>query len=334
MNADVSIDNQTLPVNNEDKRSTIIRVVHNRENPFVQLNKQALWDTNLSLKAVGLWARCMSRPNDWRFCIKELVGKCKEGRKSIDNAMKELIQAGYAYRLEYSERQEDGKYKTSGVEYVFFEFPATQQEKDEQQETFKKSFQNSLFGKSRYGKSRKEHLLIYNPTEIDLTEKELTPPIPPQSPDLPKQSNGEKANAVAEESLDKSSKPKEKRAKQEFTPKVREVANQLLNAIVAANPDYKPPSNLTSVLMSVDLMIRIDNRDPDKILDVCQWALADSFWCDKMCKSNPADYLRKEFARFSMKMNVKPEKKERKFAPSSREERTNAIAEEMERNAI
>lgn len=132
------IDNEALPVNAEDKRSTIIRVVHNRENPFVQLNKQALWDTNLSLKAVGLWARCMSRPNDWRFCIKELIKHCKEGRKAVDGAMQELIDAGYAYRLEYSQRGEDGKYKTSGVEYVFFEFPATQEEKDQQQEIFKK----------------------------------------------------------------------------------------------------------------------------------------------------------------------------------------------------
>jgi hypothetical protein len=142
---ETTVTNRDLCVNAEDKRSTIIRVVHNRENPFVQLNKQALWDTNLSLKAV-------------------------------DGAMKELIDAGYAYRLEYSERGEDGKYKTSGVEYVFFEFPATQEEMDQQEEIFKKSFQHC-----RYGNSRKEHLLIQNPTETDLTKRNTTPPIPPQN---------------------------------------------------------------------------------------------------------------------------------------------------------
>ncbi len=124
---------------------SIIRIVHNRENPYVQLNKEALWDKNLSLKACGLWARCMSRPDDWRFSIKELASKSKEGRRAIDGAIKELIEAGYAVRLEYYEKSEDGKFNNGGFEYVFFEFPATQQDKDKVLEEFKKSFRHCGF---------------------------------------------------------------------------------------------------------------------------------------------------------------------------------------------
>lgn len=157
----------------QDKRTTVIRIVHNRENPFVQLNRNALWDERISMKAIGLWARCMSRPNDWRFCVKDLIKRSKEGRRSIDSALKELIEFGYALRLEYVERGEDGKYKNSGVEYVFFEFPATEEDKAAQDEIFKKSFQHCCFGNSRYGNSRNAHLLIKNELEIEnSTEKE------------------------------------------------------------------------------------------------------------------------------------------------------------------
>ncbi len=88
-----------LHVNKE--RNTIVRVVHNRENPFVQLNKAALWDQNLSLRAVGLWARCLSRPDDWEFNMSELIDKCKEGQDAVFNAMKEIVNAGYGIRIQY-----------------------------------------------------------------------------------------------------------------------------------------------------------------------------------------------------------------------------------------
>lgn len=153
--------------NSKEKFQSIIRVVHNRENPFVQLNKQALWDQNLSLKAVGLWARCMSRPNDWTFSLKELVDNCKEGRRAVDAAMHELIAANYVYRIEYAERDLNGKFKSGGIEYVFFEFPATEEEKQKRVEEFKKSFRNCCFGNCRNGDCRNVHLLIKNNTKTE-----------------------------------------------------------------------------------------------------------------------------------------------------------------------
>lgn len=155
------------------KNNTVIRIVHNRENPFVQLNKKALWDENLSLKAVGLWARCLSRPDNWKFSIAELVKKSKEGRRAIDGAMEELIKNNYVVRLEYYERGADGKFQAGmgGVEYVFFEFQATEEEKLEQLEIFKKSFRLCGFGDSRNGDSRNAHLLIKNKKEIEIKNK-------------------------------------------------------------------------------------------------------------------------------------------------------------------
>lgn len=152
---------------------SIIRVVHNQENPFVQLNKKALWDTNLSLKAVGLWARCMSRPDNWRFNIKELAANSKEGRRAIDSAISELIDHGYAVRVEYWEKSDDGKFTTKGFEYIFFEFTATEEDKIKVLEEFKKSFRNCCFGNLRDGDLRNEHLLIKKEnTNKEETKKE------------------------------------------------------------------------------------------------------------------------------------------------------------------
>lgn len=138
---------------------SIIRVVHNRENPYVQLNKEALWNENLSLKATGLWARCMSRPDNWRFVVSELVSKCKEGRRAIDSAIQELIQNRYAMKVEHWEKDEKGHFTKGGVEYIFFEFPATDEEIKHHQEEFKKSFRLCGFGNRRNGNLQNDELL-------------------------------------------------------------------------------------------------------------------------------------------------------------------------------
>jgi hypothetical protein len=138
---------------------SVIRVVHNRENPFVQLNKDALWDENLSLKATGLWARCLSRPDDWKFSVKELAAKSKEGRRAIYTAIDELIEHNYAIKLVHWEKDIKGSFNNGGVEYVFFEFPATQEDKDKVLAEFKKSFRHRGFGNLHDGDHRNSTLL-------------------------------------------------------------------------------------------------------------------------------------------------------------------------------
>lgn len=77
---------------------SIVRTVHNKENPYVMINKSALWDKNLSLEAVGLWTRLLSRPDDWSIKVAELVKSCGVSVKKCYRILKELIDAGYAYR--------------------------------------------------------------------------------------------------------------------------------------------------------------------------------------------------------------------------------------------
>lgn len=221
---------------------SIVRVIHNRENPFVQLNKAALWSPNLSLKAVGLWARCMSRPDNWSFNVKELVSKSKEGRRAIDAAIQELIENNYAMRLEHYEKKEDGKFTGGGVEYIFFEFPATQEEKENHIQEFKKSFRHCGFGDCRNGDCRNDELLINNPKQT------------------------------------KASKEKEE---PDFAPQASHLSFLLLDAIKKTLPGLKEPKNDLWV-REFDRMLRIDCRDTSLIEKVLKWLPTNEFWASNV----------------------------------------------------
>ncbi len=154
----------------------------------------------------------------------------------------------------------------------------------------------------------------------------ISPPIPPQV---------DAAKAAEVEKLDSSKeKPKRTRTPSEFTPKVKEVADKMVNSLVAHKPNYVPPRSLANFLTHVDYLLRLDKRDPQLVLDVFNWALADSFWADKMYKPNPAEYLRKQFDQLEMKMSAKPAAKDRRFAPSSNDAESLKKVEEWEKGAL
>jgi hypothetical protein len=139
------------------------------------------------------------------------------------------------------------------------------------------------------------------------------------------------ATVVAEEEVE--IPKKKKKTPSEFTPTVRKVAEQMISAMQRVKENYVPPPNLTSFMTAIDLMLRVDKRNQQLILDVFSWALTDEFWVAHMFCKNPAEYLRKKFDSLEMKMSHKP-KKERKFAPSSNDERSLKKFEEWSKGAL
>jgi len=103
---------------------TIIRVRHDTQNPFVMINKEALWGKDIPLEAVGLWARLLSRPDNWEIHSNELAKSCNENVKKIYKIMKCLIENGYCYRYQDA----DAKGRWGKIEYVVFETPKTKEE--------------------------------------------------------------------------------------------------------------------------------------------------------------------------------------------------------------
>jgi len=93
---------------------SVIRI-KKRDNPFAQIDRGILQDQRLSYQAIGLAAYLMSKPNDWKVRIKDLIKPAIDGNKrpvnggtSVRSALKELRREGYA-RLVINRNSETGE---------------------------------------------------------------------------------------------------------------------------------------------------------------------------------------------------------------------------------
>lgn len=116
----------------------IIRTLHDKENPYVIINKKSLWDDRLSIEAVGILARLLSRPNNWKVSATELAKSCKCGIKKIYNILNELIEFGYCFTHQEAKKGQKGFGK---YEYYILEESKTIHEIEE----IKKSLMLSHF---------------------------------------------------------------------------------------------------------------------------------------------------------------------------------------------
>ena len=97
----------------------IVRVVKDKNNPYVMINKTPLDDPRLSFKAKGILAYLLSKPDHWQVRVSDLANHAKDGRDAIRSGLRELREAGYA-TLE-RKRDENGAY-TDGC-YTIYEVP-------------------------------------------------------------------------------------------------------------------------------------------------------------------------------------------------------------------
>jgi predicted transcriptional regulator len=76
------------------------------------------------------------------------------------------------------------------------------------------------------------------------------------------------------------------------------LAELLLNLILERKPDFKKP-NLQQWAKSIDCMIRLDRRAPERIEAVIRWCQRDSFWQGNILSTAK---LREKFDQLEMKM--------------------------------
>jgi predicted transcriptional regulator len=96
----------------------IHRVIKDKDNPYVIMNKDFLENPNLSLKAKGLLSYLLSKPDNWKIIMEDLVKKSTNGRESVSSAIRELIEIGYIHRIQTREDNKFGPY-----EYHIYEQP-------------------------------------------------------------------------------------------------------------------------------------------------------------------------------------------------------------------
>jgi len=79
------------------------------------------------------------------------------------------------------------------------------------------------------------------------------------------------------------------------------LSSHLWKKIKERNPDHKEP-NLQLWAKHIDLMIRIDKKDPEKIKQIINWCQADSFWYANILSTQK---LRKQFDQLVLKSIAK-----------------------------
>jgi hypothetical protein len=71
----------------------IHRAAHDKENPYLCINRATIQNRDLSFAARGMLAYILSQPDDWKIELSDLQQQC--GRDAARNILNELIEAGY-----------------------------------------------------------------------------------------------------------------------------------------------------------------------------------------------------------------------------------------------
>ncbi len=106
----------------EDKRLNEVIRVKKQPSNFVLLDKTFLEDDRLSFKAKGILAYLLSKPDDWKVIVGNLVNYSADGKSSVYAGLKELKEYGYYEKVPV--RNEQGT-RIERWESVVYEVPRT-----------------------------------------------------------------------------------------------------------------------------------------------------------------------------------------------------------------
>lgn len=104
-----------------DDSKTVVRTEHNKDNPYVMMDRSIFDNKKLSFKAKGLLGYLLSRPDNWRVIVGDLVNHATDGKESVRTAMDELKRHGYM-RLEKRNNDQTGLFEWT---YIVYEKPYT-----------------------------------------------------------------------------------------------------------------------------------------------------------------------------------------------------------------
>ena len=79
----------------EDRRLDEVIRVRKSPNSFVTMDKSFLEDSRLSYKAKGILAYLLSKPDNWKVIVGNLVNYSADGKASVYAGLKELKECGY-----------------------------------------------------------------------------------------------------------------------------------------------------------------------------------------------------------------------------------------------
>ena len=143
-----------------EKSQTIFRI-QKRENPFVMVSKNLINDNRLNWKTKGLLIYLLSKPDNWKVNLTDLIKHAVDGRDSVMSAIKQAEKFGY---LKYTKQQKDEQGRFIEVEICVYEEPCNG-----------KSVTEKPLRKNRNGKSTTTNNNITNNDFTDIVSVEEKP---------------------------------------------------------------------------------------------------------------------------------------------------------------
>ncbi|MBO5459690.1 MAG: hypothetical protein J5981_05515, partial [Lachnospira sp.] len=83
----------------ENKQLNEIIRIKKRPSNFVMMDKTFLEDNRLSFKAKGILAYLLSKPDNWKVIVQDLVKYSTDGKASVYTGLKELKEYGYYEKI-------------------------------------------------------------------------------------------------------------------------------------------------------------------------------------------------------------------------------------------
>jgi hypothetical protein len=99
---------------------SIIRVNHDKNRPFVVVDKVLIQDKELSYEARGFLIYLLAKPDNWDLDVKVLAKETRLHFTTIYRLLKMLIGAGYVTKTEVRRCPKTGEFQT-GVIYTVYE---------------------------------------------------------------------------------------------------------------------------------------------------------------------------------------------------------------------
>jgi hypothetical protein len=107
---------------------SIIRILHKKEIPYLQVNRETIKDSKLDFTSLGFLIYLLSKPDDWIFIPKVLAKERGIHVSTIRRAFKKLETAGYCYiSVDRIQEKKTGRFSTTCY-YVVFEDEEARQE--------------------------------------------------------------------------------------------------------------------------------------------------------------------------------------------------------------
>lgn len=95
------------------------KITVKKKTNYTTIDNNIFKNKKLSLKARGLLSTMLSLPDEWDYTVSGLCSILKDGKSSIQSALKELEENGYLVRIQTKDK--NGRF--SSTDYTLFEIP-------------------------------------------------------------------------------------------------------------------------------------------------------------------------------------------------------------------